>query len=435
VTSTALGLAQTSTEPVRATVEVLAPVSSTATAVHFDLNVLSDVPRPTTGSHFLGVYLVGPDDEVSLGQIDLANDPLEPNDNPLGFASGWKTVDLAIPAGTLKPGIPERIEFRFESDRDGTGETVAIALDRLEIEAESPSISVSSPIGDLGDGQLDFGTDTADPSLGIIHLDNQGTVPLTVDGLSIVGAGFELIDPPSLPLTVLPGIGLDLRIRRLNEGSSNAAKLVITSDDPDRPELEIGLAGAPANPPHVVDVHVNSGAAQRSNVEEIEVRFDEDVNITALIADRSIGQVVEIVRLTGSPSKVALGPDHYRWDAADHLLSIDLSIDGFGGSAQTLLADGRYELRIHSGSVTDSNGSALVDDDGIADGLILSSFHQLRGDLNGDAVVDARDLVIARNGMLGVLDHGLAVWADVDGDGKIDMKDYLAVKTRIGKKV
>jgi hypothetical protein len=94
-------------------------------------------------------------------------------------------------------------------------------------------------------------------------------------------------------------------------------------------------------------------------------------------------------------------------------------------------------LRLRTAGITaaDKADRLLQDTDGTFDGVVISAFHRLGGDLNGDAVVDARDLVIARNGMLGVLDHGLAVWADVDGDGKIELNDYLAVRKQIGKKV
>jgi hypothetical protein len=50
----------------------------------------------------------------------------------------------------------------------------------------------------------------------------------------------------------------------------------------------------------------------------------------------------------------------------------------------------------------------------------------LPGDFDGDGTVDSLDLVGIRNGILGSLAKGLDVWADINGDGVIDINDYNA---------
>jgi hypothetical protein len=71
---------------------------------------------------------------------------------------------------------------------------------------------------------------------------------------------------------------------------------------------------------------------------------------------------------------------------------------------------------------------------GIYLGAYSTGFSVLPGDFNGDSRVDGRDLVAIRNGILGVLDQGIDIWADLDGDGKIDIGDYNAVKKSMGKR-
>jgi len=71
---------------------------------------------------------------------------------------------------------------------------------------------------------------------------------------------------------------------------------------------------------------------------------------------------------------------------------------------------------------------------GISLGAYSAGFSVLPGDINGDNSVNSLDLVAVRNGILGVLDQALSVWADLDGNGKIDLNDYNVVKKYVGKR-
>jgi len=62
-----------------------------------------------------------------------------------------------------------------------------------------------------------------------------------------------------------------------------------------------------------------------------------------------------------------------------------------------------------------------------------TSFAVLPGDINGDDVVNAQDMVLARNAMLGTGDPIMLGWADIDGSGVVDINDYTAVRKNIGK--
>jgi hypothetical protein len=54
----------------------------------------------------------------------------------------------------------------------------------------------------------------------------------------------------------------------------------------------------------------------------------------------------------------------------------------------------------------------------------------LPGDVNDDGVVNAQDMLVVRNQMLGWMTPTL--FGDINGDGKVDILDYNAVRKLIG---
>lgn len=56
----------------------------------------------------------------------------------------------------------------------------------------------------------------------------------------------------------------------------------------------------------------------------------------------------------------------------------------------------------------------------------------LPGDVNDDGVVNAQDLVLVRNQMLGFMGATPTIFGDINGDGKVDINDYIAVRKAIG---
>src|SRR5262249_46672056 len=57
----------------------------------------------------------------------------------------------------------------------------------------------------------------------------------------------------------------------------------------------------------------------------------------------------------------------------------------------------------------------------------------LPGDFNDDGVVNSQDMVGVRNELLGIISPTL--FGDINGDGKVDINDYNAVRARIGTKL
>jgi hypothetical protein len=64
-----------------------------------------------------------------------------------------------------------------------------------------------------------------------------------------------------------------------------------------------------------------------------------------------------------------------------------------------------------------------------------AKFAVLPGDFNGDGVVNSADMVGVRNEMQGTGDPTLMGWADLDGDGTVDINDYNAVRRNLGKRL
>jgi surface-anchored protein len=197
-----------------------------------------------------------------------------------------------------------------------------------------------------------------------------------------------------------------------------------------------------AAPPLFVEgVVVNGGADQRSNVETVAVRFSGATNLQALIDSGAVVDAVRLFRSNGRPVELSLS--HFRWDAATSTLTIDLTVDGFGGSRLTRFADGRYELRLDTSLITSADGAVgLTDDDGTVDGVYRSRFHRLRGDFNGDRVVNRKDVDLFFGHIGGVegKNNRYDFAFDLTGkngkpDGRVGGRDLKALRFLLGRTV
>jgi hypothetical protein len=210
--------------------------------------------------------------------------------------------------------------------------------------------------------------------------------------------------------------------------TDGAHQVAFRSRDPAgnlEPVRTVGVSIDNPTPLTATGLTVNGGGAQRSNIESVSVRFNKPTNLGQLIAANAIGTAVT---LSGSAGVIPLSAARYRYDPATLTLVIDLSIDGFGGSQATMLANGRYQLRFDVSAVTTLVNPAnhLLDDDSTADGWLGFGFHRLRGDFDGDGVVSLAD----RAALLGHFgpQAGQAVYDfayDLNGDGVINSVDYL----------
>ncbi|MSR55948.1 MAG: tandem-95 repeat protein [Gemmataceae bacterium] len=189
----------------------------------------------------------------------------------------------------------------------------------------------------------------------------------------------------------------------------------------------------------VKKIVVNDGLKQRSNIETLTISFTRDTNIAALIAS---GEISNAIQLFTGATQVALAPNRFFYDAAKNTVAIGLTTDLFDPDAKTILADGRYELRLKTAILTSAAGGVnLLDKDKTLDDVHRFAFHRLEGDFNGDKKVSKSD-----EGQLKKL-LGKYFWQrsynfafDLTGggstpDGAINAVDMTYLKTLFGRTV
>ena len=233
----------------------------------------------------------------------------------------------------------------------------------------------------------------------------------------------------------------------LTEGSfdgshSYAAKgdytvVVTVSDDDGGFDIQtfgITVRKAASEPLRVEGFEVNDGAVQRSNIDKVAVTFNRPINFDQLLGAGRLTQAVRVVNVT-TGAAVTLSDDRYEYDAAT--LTIDLTVDGFGGSQLTALADGRHELQLDTTLISAvDDGTALSDEDGTTDDLHRLAFHRLLADFDGSAVIDRIDLTLFRGRYRSRAGDNRYEFAyDLDGNGVIGRRDYLTLRRRAGRSI
>jgi hypothetical protein len=177
--------------------------------------------------------------------------------------------------------------------------------------------------------------------------------------------------------------------------------------------------------PVAVSHALNLGRVSRSTVSPISIAFDQSMNITSLATSGDIVNAIRVVSLaSGTP--VSLAVNRYSYNQTTNTVYVDTSIDGFGGSPQSVLGDGYYEVRLDTTTIRSVNGNfALQDTDGLVDGMYRFQFHKLQGDANGDTIVN-RDDYLAWRAAYGTPD------ADLNGDGVANSADYTLWRNNLG---
>jgi hypothetical protein len=174
--------------------------------------------------------------------------------------------------------------------------------------------------------------------------------------------------------------------------------------------------------PNVTDVRVSWGSQSMSilnlnrdlpfsTIKVIDVIFSSDVSVDC--ADLTLASLLTVGK-TYSTGTFSYNPATHdaRWTLLN-ALDVDklrITLDG--------------DVAGHNGIHT-AGGTYL--------GAYSTDFSVLPGDFNGDNTVNSLDMVGIRNGMLGALDQILSVWADIDGNGTIDINDYNVAKARVLK--
>ena len=142
-----------------------------------------------------------------------------------------------------------------------------------------------------------------------------------------------------------------------------------------------------------------------STINKFEVEFSDDVNISG----------------TGlTLTSTASGPTY-----TPSLVGSATSVTSATWSLPTAIGVDRLMLALETMDITSVSGPLSLY------GTTSKAFSVLPGDFNGDGVVSAADMTGVNNEMGQAYD----VWADLNGDGTVDINDVKVARTKIGTKL
>lgn len=284
-------------------------------------------------------------------------------------------------------------------------------------------------------------TNDTSPQLSGIVDDPDAIVEVTVDGNTYIsinnGDGSWVLSDDTISPSLLNGdydivLTATDPVGNVGTDATTDELTIFYSSDTEQPEVE--------------NVVINNGDAQRSMLTSMEIQFSESVNLDELLLGGAISDYIELYNETDQTGPLPLLDDtRVHWDAANNTLEIDFTVDGFGGSQQTVLSDGRYELKLSTAAITDSSGNTLVDNDGEDDGWLTISqstnsseqdLHQFFGDSDGDGSVDHDDFLEFRKSFsMGkrLHPHYNSVF-DADNDGRVGLDDAIKFNLNYQKK-
>lgn len=131
-------------------------------------------------------------------------------------------------------------------------------------------------------------------------------------------------------------------------------------------DIDVGL--------YIASVRIADGQMQRSDVNNIKIKFSRDVTVTK-----------DDIEIAGTTNATVIDMNNVGFDYNSLTQWLTLSLS-------SSLPDDTYQLRLDCNDITDSNGLLLLDDDQIgADGFYTIEFHRLFGDADGSAAVDLID--------------------------------------------
>lgn len=287
---------------------------------------------------------------------------------------------------------------------DGQGNVVTSSATTLTLNPTPPTPTITGAPAAVGlHLPVALGSSVTDPSQGDTAAGFSYAWTVTLNG-NTVATGTQAT------LTFTPAIA-----------GTYGVSLTATNEDGDSGTTSTRIVAVA--PPTVQSVLINDGSAQRSMVTSLTVTFSGVVNLAS--------GALEVDLQGGSARGIVVN--------ASVVGGRTVAVITFTGSGVTAgsLPDGRYRLVVHSSLVTDSLGQRLDGNgDTVAGDDYTQDFFRLFGDVDGNGVVDVRDLAVfrtaynTRSGQAGYL-----WYLDFNGDGRIDLTDYSSFLARYGQHI
>ncbi len=174
-------------------------------------------------------------------------------------------------------------------------------------------------------------------------------------------------------------------------------------------------------PPRVQSLQINDASPQRSIVRSITISFDEPVFFSGsaeaaftLTRNGSVGSVQVAASVQNNPHGVVT-------------LTFSGALTQFGS-----LIDGNYSLSINAAMVSniaalDGNGDGVAGDNWVSP---AGSIFRLFGDADGNRSVNAVDFVYLRLAL-----GGSSFAFDLDGDGSVELLDFIGFRNNFGMSI
>jgi fibronectin type 3 domain-containing protein len=199
-------------------------------------------------------------------------------------------------------------------------------------------------------------------------------------------------------------------------GGANYYYQVSAVDPSGEGPLSAEVTGQTSTAPQMSAVQGNDGSAQRSMVSSLTLKFSEPVSLPAGAVTLALhaGQTGTVPTLSAS--------------SPDGGITWVISFSG-AGVTHGSIADGVYDLTVHSGLVLDAASNAMTGGDQ------TFAFHRLFGDIDGNGTVNSADYFKFKAAFGAGTGSSLYNAAfDYDGNGTINSADYFKFKANFGMK-
>ncbi len=339
---------------------------------------------------------------------------------------GTATVDTTTGQILYTPDLHYAGDDSFSyqvRDAGGLISNAAAVLVTMTAVADQPTLTVGPASGDQ-DTKIPLSIDA-----GVEQLNGPDNLYVDVSNLPVgssLSAGV-IVDVGTYRLTMAQLAGLTFTPQPGLAGTYTltvtAVSTSVTSGDTASAtaSLPVTVNAVTPTPLTVTDFQVNQGAAQRSSINVLQVRFNQDVLIDDMPND------VRVTSIAGDVIEVP--PERYSYDPTTFTLSVDVR--------GLIPQDGEYFLQIRGDAVAATNHRAVTLSTGSAfpflDGFLPLLFYHLTADFDGNNFVDYADYNLweAHNSSLAGDARYDAVY-DLDSSGVIDRFDYAVWRQHLG---